>query len=167
VTKALTRRAVFARFRSGRAQLRPPWSRPEAAFTEACTQCGKCIAACPTRIITKGHAGYPIVDFANAACTFCGACADVCKDACFDRGAGAPWSLKAKISSACVEPKGVACRMCADVCEPRAIRFRPKLGGGSTPTVGLDDCTGCGACLVPCPVNAITIAMPETEETVA
>lgn len=158
----LTRRALFARFRGGPSQLRPPWSKLETDFVEACTLCNKCIAACPTGLITRGHAGYPIVDFSHATCTFCGVCADSCESGCFEvRPDEKPWPLAAQISAACVEPKGVSCRMCEDACEARAIRFRPMLGGRASPAIDLDRCTGCGACVAPCPVKAISIVMPE------
>lgn len=168
MSAALTRRALFARFRGGPQQVRPPWSRPEEQFTERCTLCNKCAVACPVGIITKGHAGYPIVVLATAGCTFCGACADACEVGCFDRAQGRrPWDLKASISAACVETKGVACRMCEAACETSAIRFRPRLGGGSTPSVEHSGCTGCGACIAPCPVKAITVASPALLEATA
>lgn len=167
MTTALTRRAVFARFRGGPPQLRPPWSRGEGTFTDLCNQCDACIKACPSGIVTRGHAGYPIVQFGTSECTFCGACADACKSGCFDREAAQPWALKATISTACVEPKGVACRMCADACAPRAIKFRPKVGGGAEATIVQSDCTGCGACVAPCPVQAISITQTETMEATA
>lgn len=159
MTSALKRRALFARFRGGPPQLRPPWAKAENDFTEACTQCGKCVAACPTGLVGTGHAGYPIVDFANAHCTFCGSCAAACAEGCFVTSReGRPWHLGARISKACVETKGVTCRMCEAACDASAIRFSPRLGGGSTVFVRLDDCTGCGACIATCPVRAISIA---------
>lgn len=161
---AASRRALFDRFRGGPAQLRPPWTGDEDAFLKACTRCGKCADACPTGVIRKGHAGYPIVEFARAACTFCGACASACKDDCFEPTSGMAWKLKASISPACVEPKGVACRMCADACQPRAITFRPKLGGGAVASISTAACTGCGACAAPCPVKAISISASELAE---
>ena len=107
MTSALKRRALFARFRGGPPQLRPPWAKAENDFTEACTQCGKCVAACPTGLVGTGHAGYPIVDFANAHCTFCGSCAAACAEGCFVTSReGRPWHLGARISKACVETEG-------------------------------------------------------------
>lgn len=117
--------------------------------------------ACPTGLIATGHAGYPIVDFTPANCTFCGACREACSEGCFVSGASAPWPLKAGISAACVETKGVSCRMCQDVCEAAAISFRPMIGGRSSPQIRTDDCTGCGACVAPCPVAAIAISNPQ------
>ncbi len=160
-----SRRALFARLRGGPEQLRPPWTGNEDDFLEACTRCGKCVAACPTGLIAKGHAGYPIVEFSRASCTFCGACAEVCEPACISRAPGPAWRLRARISQACVEPKGVTCRRCEEACDAAAIRFRPKLGGGATPSIDLELCTGCGACVAPCPVKAI--AMNEMAEALS
>lgn len=163
MSAALTRKSLFCRLRGGGVQLRPPWARSEEAFTAACTLCGKCIEACPARILKPGQAGYPIVDFSRGACTFCGACAEACKAGCFARDAHAPWRLEASIADACIEAKGIACRLCQDACEPRAIRFRPALGGRYTAHVDGAACTGCGACVAPCPVQAITLIEPERE----
>lgn len=158
----VSRRSLFARFRGGPLQLRPPWSRDELTFTDRCTQCGACAKACPTGLIKGGHAGFPIVDFKDAHCTFCGACREACRDGCYTSDGGEAWSLRAAVSTACVEPKGVSCRMCQDACEVSAIRFRPMIGGGASPEISLDDCTGCGACVLPCPVNAISVSNPVT-----
>lgn len=155
---AASRRALFNRFRGGPAQFRPPGTGDEDAFLAACTQCGACITACPTGLLVEGHCGYPIADFSRGECTFCGACAESCADGCFERNEPLAWSLKAAISSACVEPKGVTCRRCADACAASAIVFRPKLGGGAIPSINLDRCNGCGACVVPCPVDAVAMA---------
>lgn len=41
-----------------------------------CTQCGKCLEACPEGAITKNHIGAHIVD--REKCTNCGDCVDAC-----------------------------------------------------------------------------------------
>ena len=160
-----SRRALFARFRGGPEQIRPPWTRREEAFQDACTLCGNCLSACPTGVLVKGHAGYPIADFSKAECTFCGKCADACKEPCFSPRDTKPWGLTAAISALCVEPKGVVCRVCEESCPANAISFKPKLGGGATPVVNLANCTGCGACVRPCPVRAISISNLHSAET--
>lgn len=163
-TAAISRRALFGRLRGGGAQLRPPWSRSEPAFTDECTRCGACMEACPTSVIGKGHGGYPIVDFSRGYCTFCGKCAEICESDCFaSSNDEAPWRLEALIGDACIERSGVACRVCQDACEHGAIAFRPLLGGRSQPSVASDRCTGCGACVGTCPVRAIFVDIPQTE----
>lgn len=161
-----SRRALFARFRGGPEQFRPPWSRSEMDFQDACTLCGECLSACPTGVLTKGHAGYPIVDFSKAACTFCGRCADACKELCFFARDTEPWGLTAVISGHCVETKGVVCRACEESCQTNAISFKPKLGG-ATPVIDIGNCTGCGACVRPCPVKAISMNIRNDVETLS
>ena len=62
------------------------------------------------------------------------------------------------IGSSCLAHRGVSCRSCEDVCEPRALRFRPELGGVFKPEIDLAACTNCGECGLICPVNAIKLA---------
>lgn len=158
-----SRRALFSRLRGDGAQLRPPWSHPEDHFIEMCSLCGDCIDACPTNIIVAGRAGYPVLDFTRGHCTFCSSCRDACTRDCFSRSRDhEPWQLQARIAKNCIERSGVSCRVCEDPCEYDAIRFRPLAGGRSKPMVVSDQCTGCGACVMSCPVRAITIGVPET-----
>lgn len=150
----LTRRALFARLRGAPEAIRPPGALGEEQFVETCSRCDACIKACPKAILVRGHGGFPMIDFNQGACTFCGACAEACKDGCFTAARG--WEMKAVVGPACVEPKGVSCRMCESACDADAIRFRPMLGGRSQPVIDADNCTGCGACAAPCPVHAIS-----------
>ena len=141
-----------------RAEIRPPWSLPESAFIDRCTRCGDCLTACPEKILVLGDGGFPTVDFARGECTFCGACAAACQPLVLVRREGLPaWPYKALVGEACLPRRGVECRVCGDFCDVRAIRFPPRLGGSPLPEVNLETCTGCGACVAPCPTAAITI----------
>ena len=143
-------------FKARHAPQRPPWALPEESFLAACSRCGACVPVCPTRIIVVVR-GYPEVDFKRGECTFCGACASACKDGALLRGDAAPWPIKARIAESCLPRRGVECRICGDHCPVAAIRFSPRLGGPPVAEVIAESCTGCGACLAPCPVGAISV----------
>ena len=130
--------------------LRPPWIRAH------CSSCSACISACPEAILRAGPAGTPVIDFATNACTFCRACADACSEDVFDLTAR-PWSVVAQIQPACLLNQGVSCRTCTDACEVSAMRFKLRAGSMGQVDVDADTCTGCGACVGMCPVNAIAI----------
>lgn len=146
-------------FKTRKAPQRPPWALAEELFGAACSRCGDCLPVCPTRIIVLGR-GYPEVDFKRGECTFCGACAAACKDGALLRTTdqAAPWAIKAQIAASCLPRHGVECRICGDHCLVAAIRFSPRLGGPPLAEVDPASCTGCGACVAPCPVTAISLA---------
>jgi len=156
----LNRRDFFRRLGGREAPLRPPWALAEESFPASCTSCGDCLSACPQDIIVADTEGRAKIDFARGSCTFCGACAEICSSGAFleDRDGTTPWSVKAEITSACLESSGVACRTCESACNPAALRFRPLLGGRVQVEVRAELCTGCGACREVCPVAAIKMS---------
>jgi ferredoxin-type protein NapF len=154
-------RRGFLRGRPGAAEeIRPPWALAGEAFLSACTRCADCIAACPQGILVSSGGAYPTVDFRRGECTFCSACVTACNPrALVQTGDDPPWTLLARIGDACLPARGVECRVCGDWCGARAIRFTPRLGGSPLPAIDRERCTGCGACVAPCPVTAITIGV--------
>lgn len=152
------RQFLRGNFKSRHAPQRPPWALAEALFLNACTRCGDCVAACPTRIITM-VGGIPEVDFKRGECSFCGACAKACTPGALhaSEGQAPPWQIKAAVAGTCLSHRGVECRVCGDHCAVAAIRFSPRLGGPPLAEVDLAACTGCGACVAPCPVAAISV----------
>lgn len=137
---------------------RPPWARPEAEFIARCTRCDGCLTHCPTHIIVPRDGRYPGVDFSRGECTFCGECVRHCPSGALQQAEGAvPWSLKARIGGDCLAYQGVECRVCGEACDARALRFQPALGRPAQPEIDLARCTGCGACLAPCPVQVILL----------
>jgi ferredoxin-type protein NapF len=141
-----------------KAQIRPPWALPETDFVDQCTRCGDCLSACPQKILVTGDGGFPTVDFSQRECTFCGNCATACQPLALVRVEGLPaWPYKAVVGDACLPKRGVECRVCGDFCDARAIRFAPRLGNCPLPAIDNTLCTGCGACVCPCPTAALRI----------
>jgi ferredoxin-type protein NapF len=172
MTEVAVSRRQFLRgdLRGGRAGIRPPWALPEAAFTARCTRCDDCVAACPGALIARGSGGYPEIDFRRGGCDFCGKCLAACKAGALrteppDRLPA--WPHRAVVGSRCLSAQGVVCRACGDHCEARAIRFRLATAGRSLAQVDLARCTGCGACVGACPVQAVTMQVPGPAEAVA
>lgn len=150
------RQFLRGEFRQPRLALRPPWSLPANDFVERCTRCGDCLQACPPGILRAGDGGYPEVHFERGECTFCGNCVTACRPGALLRAA-APWHLAPAIAVSCLAQRGIVCQVCADQCEARAIRFPPRLDAVAVPVPDPSACTGCGACVAPCPARAISL----------
>jgi len=150
-------------FLRGRVHREPPVQRPPGALAEAffprtCTRCGECIRVCPTSILVAKD-GLPSVDFSRGQCTFCGECVKACRPGALQawEEGDPPWLLRASVGESCLARRGVECRACGDACDVAAIRFSPRLGGPPEPRIDQLLCTGCGACVRPCPVGAISL----------
>lgn len=159
----LSRRSFFRGRSAPAAPLRPPWAVDEAAFLQQCTACGDCIRACPTGILATAVPGQPpVVDFRQGECTFCGQCASACRPRALRREDDRePWPYKAEAGEACLARQQVECRSCGDFCPEGALRFPARAGGPALPVLLGDRCSGCGACLAPCPTAAISIRRPD------
>jgi ferredoxin-type protein NapF len=170
-------RRAFLRGQNPRGSMvpcRPPWAMGEAHFIRACTRCGACVAACSTGLLAQGTGGFPEADFRRAHCTFCTDCAHACAEnarqsrqpPALDFSPGLPpWVLQVTISTACLPRQGVSCRSCEDNCEAGAIRFAPCQGYPAQPEITKSRCIGCGECVAPCPVHAISMQPPYLHST--
>ena len=147
---------------------RPPWALSEFEFTETCTRCGECINHCPEKILIEGGSKFPIIEFRRGECTFCEECVIHCEPGALrflsEDEHGDPWDLEVRVNHTCIAQKGVVCQVCGDQCLERVFRFRPRLGGAVQMEMSADKCTGCGACIAPCPVDALTLYRRESTE---
>ena len=149
------RRSFFTGRNAGvAAAVRPPWVVLDR-FLDLCTRCGACIEACPERIVKRGSGEFPELDFQRGECTFCGHCAAACPAPLFDLATPRPWDAVARISDRCLPRRGVVCQSCKDACQASAIVVAPARV--PVPVIDLDRCTGCGACVAVCPVDAIAV----------
>ncbi|WP_127959969.1 ferredoxin-type protein NapF [Serratia microhaemolytica] len=144
--------------------IRPPWSREPSLFVAACTRCQQCIDACETGVLISGSGGFPEIDFQQAECTFCRRCATACPAELFYPEQHPAWQQVANIADHCLALRGVECRSCQDSCEVPAIAFRPQLNGVAQPLLDQNSCNGCGACVAPCPAQAIAITRSDNHE---
>ena len=152
----LSRRRFFGSRLPRVAPFRPPWSVPEAEFVDACSRCDDCVKACPTGLLKRGDGGFPVADFDSAGCSFCGDCAKSCRTGAIAGDTGqVPWQFTIRIAEGCLAHQRVECRVCGEMCDARAIRFPLVAGGVPRPEIDAGACSGCGACVAPCPVNAI------------
>lgn len=137
---------------------RPPWAIAEWAFAGRCDGCLACVDACREGLLQPDPAGLPEVDFRFGACDFCGACVTACDRGALRRDltAAAPaFRFVISIDQTCLAGTGEPCDTCAEFCEGYAIRFQFSDQGQRIPVVLSASCNGCGACVGPCPVNAI------------
>ncbi|MEM0948042.1 MAG: ferredoxin-type protein NapF [Pseudomonadota bacterium] len=142
--------------------IRPPGA-SSSAFEDLCINCTACHDSCPETIIAVDSAGRPWLDFTIGACTFCGSCSEVCPTGALRPENVEDWAWQAVFNDTCMSVNGIACRICQDACEPRAISFRLQTGGCAVPVLDAASCTGCGACASVCPTQSVHYERPSDD----
>lgn len=151
------RRGVFAPLSRKKEPkpIRPPYVLNWELFDQVCQECNEksCSVVCEEAIIFIDSSGVPQLDFKDSGCTFCEACATACNYGGLGLESSARIEANVVINTLkCLAWNGTMCFTCKDMCEPNAIEFF----GLYRPVIN-DDCTACGLCKSPCPVDAIAI----------
>lgn len=159
------RRLLKGRTASQKPALRLPWIINEQTFLEQCNQCGDCVPVCESKIITQDEFGFPFIDFSNDECTFCRKCIDVCSKPLFVTKAAIedqkipPWPATLTINDKCFAQNHIYCQSCQDVCDSAAIEFNFTQSSIPQPSINLNNCNQCGACISTCPQQAISLKL--------
>jgi len=155
---------------SGRARLRrsserlgpaPPWLGPHLD-EQTCGDCAApCLEACEPAVLLRhetGHdlAGLPYLSFGGGGCTSCGDCVDACPLPVERQGNHPPLGTARLDAATCLAANGVTCISCLGPCDEKALARDPR----GRISVVESACSGCGACVAPCPVGALSVRFP-------
>lgn len=126
-------------------------------FASLCLKCGRCVAACHTKVLTLAGVSEgvmnlrtPVMDYLHGYCDFCSKCIDVCPT-----GALKPFEGKttvvglAELNDSCIALRTGGCTKCYEECSYDAI----TLDAMGRPEIHQDLCNGCGKCVYVCPAH--------------
>ena len=155
--------------------LKPAGSESLRHFTQHCTACQLCVAACPEHVLRPSTnlstLLQPEMQFDLGYClTGCTRCSDVCPT-----GAIGKITKEEKTSiqtghavwireNCVVETDGVSCGNCARHCPTGAILMVENESGGLIPAVDTEKCIGCGHCEYVCPSRPFSAIYVEGHE---
>jgi ferredoxin-type protein NapF len=155
----------------GSGSIRPPAALPVKEFQATCIRCGNCSKVCPTNIILSSFdlnniTGLltPYVSFANSYCLpNCVACGTVCPSGAInrfkktDKKSLIMGTARIRVEE-CLLTQQKECDRCRFYCEYEAITIvNSNVDFNAWPEVNKKQCVGCGACVVACPVNIISV----------
>lgn len=159
-------------------RLTPPGSLSVKHFSQHCTACQLCIAACPNQVLRPSddleHLMQPVMQYERGYCRpECNRCSQVCPT-----GAIRPITIEEKTAQQighavwvkdnclCVT-EGISCGHCASHCPTGAIEMVPLDENEEIwiPAVNESACIGCGACENLCPARPFSAIYVEGYET--
>ncbi|MCF0234905.1 MAG: 4Fe-4S dicluster domain-containing protein, partial [Thermoguttaceae bacterium] len=127
-------------------------------FSAKCARCGRCVAACPSKILTLDADAAPKINFDAGFCEKeCVACGNACPTGALVnltptiKPAAKKVAVKFNIEN-CLIYYQTECQICRRECPFEAIEFIwSDEEYASYPVIDLDKCAGCGRCAHFCP----------------
>ncbi|MDR2439149.1 MAG: 4Fe-4S dicluster domain-containing protein [Planctomycetaceae bacterium] len=147
--------------------IRPPGAVQEKLFLSRCTRCGACVQACPTSLLKTQYFETSILDYGTPYAVFdpawcntqCTKCGQVCPSGALQKILPAE-KKNVKLGLAvltfedCRLYDDRECSICGRECPFEAITFEwSESEYRKIPIIDTEKCTGCGYCVVSCPVE--------------
>ncbi|MDR2755534.1 MAG: 4Fe-4S binding protein [Planctomycetaceae bacterium] len=147
--------------------IRPPGAIREELFLSRCTRCGACVQTCPTSLLQLHYFETSILDYGTPYAVFdpawcdaqCTQCGQVCPSGALQQILPAE-KKKVKLGRAVLTFENCRlyddreCSICGRECPFEAITFAwSESEYRKIPIIDTEKCTGCGYCVVSCPVE--------------
>jgi polyferredoxin len=160
-------KAFAARLSPPAAATTPPGSRGLERYLGACTACGLCVSACPSKVLQPalGALGIrglfvPRLDYGVSYCQHeCAACLEACPSGALERMSLERKKLTKIGDASLVKDRCIVftdktkCGACAERCPTGAVRMIEAPTGIPEPFFTSSICIGCGACHYACPAR--------------
>lgn len=139
----------------------PPGAGSPRDLLALCNRCGRCIQACPQRVVvptplSKGVVAYgtPELVFDLGYCDFCMKCVDACPTGALAYGRPSEHDIGVAVvlKEACIAWNWSGCTVCYDECP---VEGAISLDDLARPSVQEGLCTGCGKCELACPAASL------------
>lgn len=163
--------AVVSRFMIGEAEVkarRPPGAVPEEFFSVLCVRCGRCAEVCPMNIIKLLPLSYGLRNFntpiliPKGVCIRDLACIDACPSGALQKITIEEFDVGTAIIN---EDRCTNCGLCMYSCREIVNAIKWTTPEKKKVYIDPEICIGCGACILDCPNDAISVTGEKARRT--